>query len=176
MIGVRAGDCVAACHGHGSPSSTFCHTLHALRLQVRIGGKWGTVCATKPTGFSVTAAQAVCASLNMTGGRPRFGAAFGRGSLPILLSNMHCASSTTPLEACVYGGKARGCTHANDVGVVCKGEGALLLGSPGSHDAAHDGATLTNHRCGATPSWCSAFLLAGEFLERRHGGHPGGGP
>ncbi|EFN56568.1 hypothetical protein CHLNCDRAFT_144239 [Chlorella variabilis] len=87
------------------------------RLEVRVGGKWGTVCG---TGFNQAAAQVVCRKLNMTGGKPRYGAVYGKGKLPILLSNLRCRGGESELSACLFSASTKQCTHANDVGVACK--------------------------------------------------------
>lgn len=113
--------CVLRCH-HPRPLSSWFRKLPnpcLTWLQVRVGGKWGTVCG---TGFNQAAAQVVCRKLNMTGGKPRYGAVYGKGKLPILLSNLRCRGGESELSACLFSASTKQCTHANDVGVACKRE------------------------------------------------------
>ena len=49
------------------------------------------------------------------------GAAFGRGSGPILLDNLQCTGTESSLLGCRHGGIGvlRSCSHYEDAGVVC---------------------------------------------------------
>ena len=93
-------------------------------LQVRIGSRWGTVCGRG--GFDDAAARVVCRALGLDGGRARPNAHFGRGSLPILMSDVHCKGGESGLAVCDFGAIATKCNHGMDVGVVCKSELLLL--------------------------------------------------
>ena len=53
------------------------------------------------TGFNQAAAQVVCRNLNLTGGTPRYGAVYGKGKVPILLSNLRCRGRESELSACL---------------------------------------------------------------------------
>jgi hypothetical protein len=87
-------------------------------LQVKIGGRWGTVCSAG--GFNAAAARAVCAKLGLLGGRLRPGPSFGTTSLPILLAGVSCATGKEPeLSVCQYSTNTAKCKHSQDVGVVC---------------------------------------------------------
>jgi hypothetical protein len=64
----------------------------------------------------------VCAKLGLEGGRVRLstGSGFGTSALPILLAGLSCGSGTeAELSACLYSTNTAGCTHGQDVGVVC---------------------------------------------------------
>ncbi|KAL4855267.1 Deleted in malignant brain tumors 1 protein [Chlorella vulgaris] len=88
------------------------------RLEVKIGGRWGTVCSAG--GFNAAAARAVCAKLGLQGGRLHLGSDFGTTSLPILLAGVSCANGREPeLSACLYSTNTAKCKHGQDVGVVC---------------------------------------------------------
>ena len=78
------------------------------------------------TGFNQAAAQVVCRNLNLTGGTPRYGAVYGKGKVPILLSNLRCRGRESELSACLYSAATKQCTHANDVGISCKGKFACV--------------------------------------------------
>lgn len=89
----------------------------ALPLQVFVGGKWGTVCPVS-SGFSTYAARMVCTKLGYIGGAVS-NTAYGRTTLPILVSNVLCAGKETELSACQFSTVTTGCTHAQDVGIRC---------------------------------------------------------
>lgn len=87
------------------------------RLEVKIGGRWGTVCS---TGFTNTAAQLVCSKLGLLNGTAKLKAAYGQGKGPILMTNVKCSGKAKELSACAFSIGASKCTHAQDVGVACK--------------------------------------------------------
>ncbi|EFN56566.1 hypothetical protein CHLNCDRAFT_144237 [Chlorella variabilis] len=74
------------------------------RLEVRIGGKWGTVCG---TGFNQAAAQVVCRNLNLTGGTPRYGAVYGKGKSTAAATGLG-GTAFGPKLAAVPGGQRGG--------------------------------------------------------------------
>eukprot|EP00955_Chlamydomonas_euryale_P080794 363474-Chlamydomonas_euryale.AAC.17 len=104
------------------------------RLEVRVGGKWGTVCRTafepyRGTDLSVENTQAVCRSL----GLPWQGAEWVAGgreatqgspntSLPINIVVAFCDADSTdfPNDCKVPIGLDKRCTHDEDVKVICK--------------------------------------------------------
>ena len=60
--------------------------------------------------------------LFMQGAKPRYGAFYGQGSGPILLSDLYCAGSESNILECnrnMYG--VTHCGHYEDAGVKCQG-------------------------------------------------------
>ncbi|XP_076454752.1 uncharacterized protein LOC143289600 isoform X2 [Babylonia areolata] len=99
------------------------------RLEVSIGGVWGTVCN---NGFDVTDASVVCSMLNFTGGSHTVaeGGQFEPGTGPIWMDNVDCTGSEGSLFLCPHRGPGHhDCSHAQDVGLVC---GTASQGSGGS--------------------------------------------
>lgn len=47
-------------------------------------------------------------------------AAFGQGSLPILLDDVSCSGSESTLTSCSYDSNTADCSHAEDAGVKCQ--------------------------------------------------------
>ena len=87
------------------------------RLEVYHNGTWGTVCA---NGFTDAAAEVLCHSLGY-GHTGRFiGSAYGAGSGPIWLDNVHCNGSKSHIEQCLHSGWGHhNCSHSDDVSVSC---------------------------------------------------------
>lgn len=44
---------------------------------------------------------------------------FGRGSGPILMSNLRCSGTETSIHICSKTEHPGGCSHSEDVGIVC---------------------------------------------------------
>ncbi len=88
-------------------------------LQVKIGGRWGTVCGAG--GFSDAAAGVVCRKLGLSKtGKARAGGVFPPGKLPIMLAGLRCKGSESELSGCTFSTMTSKCKHGQDVGVVCK--------------------------------------------------------
>ncbi|XP_037015729.2 soluble scavenger receptor cysteine-rich domain-containing protein SSC5D isoform X2 [Artibeus jamaicensis] len=93
----------------------------AGRLEVRHGGRWGTVC---DDGWDLRDAAVACRELGCGGAlaAPR-GAFFGEGAGPVWLSELACRGSEGQLGLCPHRGwKAHVCSHEEDAGVVCAGQ------------------------------------------------------
>lgn len=61
------------------------------------------------------------------------GAAFGRGTGPILLDFVRCDGTEQSLSSCPHPGAVSSfCTHARDAGVMCNQTGIFKMGD-GSH-------------------------------------------
>ena len=65
----------------------------------------------------------LCRIKCLTGASVRLHAAFGEGLGPIQLGSLSCSGRETSLVNCTKGHIPASCTHADDAGVVCQGEG-----------------------------------------------------
>ena len=63
------------------------------------------------------------AYFNATGATYLSNAAFGEGLGPIQLNSLNCRGTEGRLVNCTESARPARCTHAEDVGVVCQGEG-----------------------------------------------------
>lgn len=90
------------------------------RLEVCIGGLWGTVC---DEDFESDDARIVCKQLGLSyeGAAAVYDGAFGFGDDHVALTALHCVGTENKLIDCVFKtGSAVDCAHANDVGVICQ--------------------------------------------------------
>ena len=91
------------------------------RLLVLINGTFGAVC---DDFFGYAEAQVACRQLNYTSAvRVANLGEFGNGdtSEPIYFDNVFCNGNENGLYKCSYS-LSHGCTHSEDVGIVCTGE------------------------------------------------------
>lgn len=89
------------------------------RLEICIGGHWGTVCGES---FDNLDASIVCKQLGLPyqGAEAAHNALFGMGTDHIAISSVFCHGHENKLFLCLFQiGSAVDCTHDNDVGVVC---------------------------------------------------------
>jgi deleted-in-malignant-brain-tumors protein 1 len=95
------------------------------RVELLIGGQWGTVC---DTGFTNTEANVACLSAGFNAGQGTFlDNQFGPGTGPIYLDNVVCSGSEYVLDDCAHSAiGATNCTHDQDVSVSCSGTGYTL--------------------------------------------------
>ena len=89
------------------------------RLEVNIGGSWGTVCDDK-FASNPNAARVVCRWLGFTGGAlPSPVTRFGQNTgLPIAVDEMTCSGTESTLNSCTFQ-TTNDCEHSEDVGVEC---------------------------------------------------------
>ena len=81
------------------------------RLEVNIGGRWGTVC---DDDFGSDDAAVVCRQLGLSGGA--VGDAFGSGA--ILMDNVRCRGSESRIQSCPFVSD-HNCGHSEDVAITC---------------------------------------------------------
>lgn len=86
------------------------------RVEVLIGGQWGTICDHK---WDMNDATVICRQLGYKGAhRARGSAIYGQGSGPIHRNLVRCKGDEKSLLDCPYG-SSRYCSHAEDAGVEC---------------------------------------------------------
>lgn len=104
------------------------------RLEFFYRDRWGTVCG---KGFTNEAAQVACHSLGYKKGRAIYlHETYGPVShLDILLADVNCTGSETHLDRCAHlhwADKEHGCTHDQDVSIVCQphenDQGGAIMG------------------------------------------------
>ncbi|XP_077594333.1 neurotrypsin-like [Stigmatopora nigra] len=90
------------------------------RVEVLHNGDWGTVCDDR---WTQQHAQVVCGQLGYRGHAEVVSdGTFGQGTGLILLDDIHCDGSESSLLDCRHGIWGRtDCSHAEDVGVRCRG-------------------------------------------------------
>ncbi|KAL4437081.1 hypothetical protein ABPG75_004220 [Micractinium tetrahymenae] len=87
------------------------------RLEVKLNGRWGTVC---DDGWGNDTAAVACSQLGFAGGTflPGKGGAISRPVLPILLDHVGCTGSEGSLAACSYR-TTHDCTPSENVAIRC---------------------------------------------------------
>jgi len=88
------------------------------RVEILHNGIWGTVCDDY---FDERAAQIVCRSLGYSGGSVEGSEHFGAGSGQIWVRHFSCNGDEQSLEQCDISWSGYGCSHSEDVGVICEG-------------------------------------------------------
>ena len=89
---------------------------HYGRVEVYDRGRWDTVCDHT---WDMNDAHVVCRELGFTGATSALrGAAYGRGSGPILRQHMFCQGNEASLLDCPWC-PGNECSHSNDASVVC---------------------------------------------------------
>ncbi|XP_028301734.1 deleted in malignant brain tumors 1 protein-like isoform X2 [Gouania willdenowi] len=94
----------------------------AGRVEVFYEEEWGTVCDDI---WGMTHAEVVCRQLGC--GRAVSAlerAAFGQGTGPIWLDNVHCLGNETSIADCAHQGlQDHNCGHFEDASIICEGDG-----------------------------------------------------
>uniref|UniRef100_A0A8C3FFE0 SRCR domain-containing protein n=1 Tax=Chrysemys picta bellii TaxID=8478 RepID=A0A8C3FFE0_CHRPI len=102
----------------------------AGRVEVRLDGRWGTVC---DDGWDLSDVAVVCRQLGCgTAMEALSGKVFGPGneSDPVLMMDVQCQGTEAALGSCPYTDPEDLCQHDEDAGARCQGEpawGALVL-------------------------------------------------
>ncbi|XP_038052403.1 deleted in malignant brain tumors 1 protein-like [Patiria miniata] len=89
------------------------------RVEVYYKCHWGTICH---NGWSIRDAHVICRQLGYPSASQAWHSAhFGRGSGPILLSNVACRGNESSIDQCDHSGwhVTSGCRHYSDAGVTC---------------------------------------------------------
>ena len=148
------------------------------RVEVYLGGRWGTVC---DDFFNQPEATVVCRQLGMDGGAALTRNPFpGGAALPILLDDLHCTGAENGLADCPHAGVGlHNCTHAEDAGVSCGAAGGtptVGVGRPAAAVDEGDDALFTLTRAGGdlastlevtvTVTETGAMLAAGQSGAR----------
>ncbi|KAL8176299.1 UNVERIFIED_CONTAM: hypothetical protein K2H54_030377 [Gekko kuhli] len=118
---------------HGRDASVVCTDMKEIRLvngsnrcsgrlEVLHNNQWGTVC---DDDWEISSAEVVCRELGC--GRAISAphrAHFGEGKDPIWLDAVKCKGTESSFKDCSQNGWAKSyCTHEEDAGVVCSGNG-----------------------------------------------------
>ncbi|XP_022087751.1 deleted in malignant brain tumors 1 protein-like [Acanthaster planci] len=124
---------------HGDDAGVVCSSSDSLRLvdgstrnegrlEIYLGGRWGTVC---DDWWGLQDATVACKQLGFPDAlTPTAGGSFGSGTGPILLSNVDCVGYESSLVNCQH--TAAGhihCDHDEDAGVVCSPSIRLVGGT-----------------------------------------------
>ena len=97
------------------------------RVEVYYNYQWGTVC---DDGWDDTDAGVVCRQLGFGSSGTAIGSAeFGQGPLSIWLNSVTCTGNESLLASCGHlgVGVTSSCTHNEDAGVRCSGDGKEYL-------------------------------------------------
>ncbi|XP_038068377.1 deleted in malignant brain tumors 1 protein-like isoform X4 [Patiria miniata] len=113
------------------------------RVEVLIGGVWGTVC---DDSWGLSDAMVVCRQLDLGEALSApVSAQFGQGSGPIVMDDVGCTGSETQLSSCSFT-QDHNCGHNEDAGVICGGSlesGTLRLVGENTYEGRvevyHDG-------------------------------------
>uniref|UniRef100_A0A8C5E7K0 SRCR domain-containing protein n=1 Tax=Gouania willdenowi TaxID=441366 RepID=A0A8C5E7K0_GOUWI len=96
------------------------------RVEIFHNGQWGTVCDDL---WDLNDAQVVCRQLGCALSAPT-NAAFGQGSGPIWLDDVHCSGNELSITECSHlGFGIHNCNHHEDASVVCEGETFIFIDS-----------------------------------------------
>ena len=95
------------------------------RVEVLFNGNWGTVCDDR---WDLEDANVVCRMLGYGVATSAPGSAwFGAGDGEIILDEMSCSGEEDDLSECDHNGYLNhDCSHSEDAGVVCSGEGTVI--------------------------------------------------
>jgi hypothetical protein len=101
------------------------------RLEIVLNGVWSTICASGSLGsstFDYLGAQVACRQLGLawTEASPVARNTFPEGTSPIGLGDVRCIGSEQSLLDCPSGPPLSQCTHFDDVGIQCRGGGAIV--------------------------------------------------
>ncbi len=92
------------------------------RLEIYVGGVWGTVCL---DGWDLVDAHVACGQLGYDIAHQSVGGApYGPGQGPIWMDQVQCVGPEPRLDACAFNGFGNhDCVHAQDIGISCDADG-----------------------------------------------------
>ncbi|XP_072014782.1 uncharacterized protein [Amphiura filiformis] len=120
-------DAGVICNGEGSVRLVDGSNQYQGRVEVYHDGVWGTVC---DDGWGTEDAAVVCRQLGLPyeAAESKSNAYFGQGSGQIWLADVRCLGQESRLDNCSHYEWGRHiCSHGEDAGVACSGEGTLRL-------------------------------------------------
>ncbi|XP_059832504.1 deleted in malignant brain tumors 1 protein-like [Hypanus sabinus] len=116
----HSNDASVICSGHRVPRLESGHDQCSGRLEMLFGKTWGTVCDLH---WDVKDANVVCHQLQCgTAVSVLSGAHFGAGSGTILNGVLNCRGNESSIQDCSFSSRNHGCTHTNDVSLICSGK------------------------------------------------------
>ncbi|XP_056391205.1 CD5 antigen-like isoform X2 [Hyla sarda] len=114
------------------------------RLEVKIGGEWGTVCEDD---WDEKNTDVLCRHMGCvpeSGGEARV-SSFGAGSGTVWLTSVTCNGQEETLNQCKYSVESGDiCSHKKDIGVICAGEAEEIRLAGGAHKC--EGRVEVKHR------------------------------
>ncbi|XP_050394984.1 neurotrypsin, partial [Patella vulgata] len=134
--------CTGNSCGHDRDASVICKLQYRLkggsgphegRVEVLYNRRWGAICSDN---WGPEEAAIVCDELGFDkkGAVAKQNAYFGAGTLPLILHNVDCIGHEDALASCKHNGWGKtGCSHSEDVSVVCQPLVRLVDGS-GPHE------------------------------------------
>jgi len=92
-------------------------TYNKGRVEVYYNGEWGAICDNE---WDDTDAGVVCRQLGYGSfGTATHSALFGRGTGPILFTNVTCNGNESRLISCSYHLANESCSHYESAGIIC---------------------------------------------------------
>ncbi|XP_072037345.1 scavenger receptor cysteine-rich type 1 protein M130-like [Amphiura filiformis] len=97
-------------------------STYSGRVEINLFGSWGTICKTGTTtsDFRANEAKVVCRQLGLPHNTHIFFDVFGEGSGSITYADVECNGDERRIDFCQHiEYPVSGCSHSDDVGVVC---------------------------------------------------------
>ncbi|KAG9463934.1 hypothetical protein GDO78_020772, partial [Eleutherodactylus coqui] len=114
------------------------------RVEVKIGGEWGTVCEDD---WDEENTEVVCRHIGCPqgSGRDTRTSSFGAGTGTVWLTDVICRGQEETLNQCKYSSESGDiCDHKKDIGVICGGEKEEIRLAGGSNEC--EGRVEVKHR------------------------------
>ncbi|XP_072037346.1 scavenger receptor cysteine-rich type 1 protein M130-like [Amphiura filiformis] len=116
-------------------------STYSGRVEINIFGSWGTICkeGTTTSDFGEDEAKVVCRHLGLPHkyAYPIHGV-FGEGRRSIIYSDIECNGDEERIDFCQHiEYPASGCSHSDDVGVICTNHGEQLQDKLQTYDGEH---------------------------------------
>ncbi|XP_022104343.1 deleted in malignant brain tumors 1 protein-like [Acanthaster planci] len=98
-------------------------SLYEGRVEINLGGIWGTICDRNGY-WGKDEADVVCGQLGYSYAKSSKKEYIGTGTAPILIGSVICYGYESKLDDCYYNYFTSSCTHEDDVGVECNQPGS----------------------------------------------------